>query len=168
MATTVDWVLLGRTTGTGTTLSVTGLTTTAYKQIMIMTRNAGCSEGSSDLALRLNNDSSSVYGNTTFSNSVGNLECYAQQSNTSWGGNGIIEAAGSGTWQVSIFRFYKNGVNNNLCGFADKSQGAGTTRPVGYSGLLYGGSSAFTQVTMYSQSSRNFVTGATLEVWGLA
>lgn len=168
MATVVDWVLLGRTAGTGTTLSVTGLTTTAYKQIMILTRNAGCSEGSSDLALRLNNDSSSVYGNTTFAMVSNNLICEAQQAGTSWGANAIIEAAASGTWQVSIFRLFKNNVNNNLCGFIDKGQGQGTSRPVGYTGLLYGGSSAFTQATMFSQSSRNFVTGASIEVWGLA
>ena len=168
MATAVDWTLLGSSSGSNTTsVSVTGLTTTAYKQLMILWQNNGCNEGSSDVFCRINSDSGNVYGSTEVVQVSSVLESQGITSATSWDNNGLAEGAPVGTWQTTIIRFSKNGANNYLNGLADKGQGDGSTRKNGLQGILYGGSSSFSSIQFTSTSSRNFNI-ARLEVWGLA
>ena len=168
-ATAVDWVLLGSSSGSSTTsVSVTGLTTTSYNQIMVLWQNNGCNEGSSDVYCRINADSNTRYGVTEVSMVASVIASDNTASATSWDNNGLAEAASNGAaWQTTIIRFVKNGTNSYLNGFGHKGQGNGSTRKNGLQGLLYAGVASFSSIQFASTSGRNFNT-ARLEVWGLA
>lgn len=164
------YTLLGTVnSGGGTSIVLSGISTTGYQNFVLTFRNLGCSQGSSDLGLYFNNTTTG-YGWTPyyFTSVVGSTGVSGQ---TSLQGNEIVEAGAGGGGEVSNtrIRFGYNATNNKLTGITDKGKAYdGSNRPCGTSVFSAPNvSAAVTSITVYSLSGRNFVTGGVLSLWGL-
>lgn len=170
MAAAVDagTTLLGTvTSGGGTSIVLSGINTTGYTNFILTTRNLGCSQGSSDLGLYFNNTQSG-YGWTYYINVSSTIYSGGTYNQSSLGGNEIVEAGPPNIVSNTRIRFGYNAANNTISGLTDKSSAYnGGVRPMGQTLFSVSLSAPVTSITLYSQSSRNFVTGGTMSLWGL-